>query len=51
MRILTANKGDPYEAVEMDIRALLSGKKGDNFLDKNNYFKKKVEIHFIMKRK
>jgi len=51
MRIITAKKGDPYETVEMDIRALLNSKLGDKFLDINNHFKSDTEIIFVKKRK
>lgn len=50
MKIITAKKGDLYECVEMDIRALLNNKVGDKFLDKNNAFKIDTEIVFVKKR-
>jgi hypothetical protein len=51
MKIISASKGDLYESVEMDIRALLNGKAGKKLLNNSLEFKEDTEIHFIQKRK
>lgn len=51
MKIIAVEKGDWYEQVETDIRALLNGGFGKTFLDNENNFKYDTEIHFIRKRR
>ena len=50
LKIWYANKGDWYESVEINMRAVLNGDIGDKFLDADNCFKEDIEIHFIQKR-
>jgi len=50
MKLIKFEKGTSYDAVEMDLAAVMSGKYGDNFLDKDNCLKSDTEIHFIRKR-
>lgn len=50
MRIISAKKGDLYESIETDMRAMLNGKIGTVLLNNQNEFKTDIEIHIIRKR-
>jgi hypothetical protein len=51
MKIYKAEKGDFYEQVEMDIRAILKGLPGRKLLDRDNCFLEDTQISFTKKKR